>query len=381
MQTSGQAKRFVCKQNMCNGCMACLHVCEKDAITICDDPKAYNAVIDEGKCVNCRRCERVCPRQTMVESHRPILWVQGWAKDNAVRRAGSSGGYATAIMRAFITKLKGSVVSCVYQDGAFGFAVANTADECFRFCGSKYVKSNPALAYEPIQTLLREDKKVLFLGLPCQVAGVKNAIPAAFEDNFYSVDLICHGTPSPQLLDRYLQEDHRKSIKDMPVIAFRNKTNYRLSQGEAGALMPAGVQDRYTMAFLNSLDYTENCYNCDYAKVERVSDITLGDSWASGMPESDIRQGISLALCQTEKGKQLLELADIEMRPVDVDAAIAANRQLRTPSIAPRQSKRFWESLEKGRSFGSAVFAAYPKICLKQDIKALLVKTGLRKKT
>lgn len=37
--------------------------------------------------------------------------------------------------------------------------------------------------------------------------------------------------------------------------------------------------DKYTLAFLNSINYTENCYNCQYAKIERVSDLTIGDSW------------------------------------------------------------------------------------------------------
>ena len=52
------------------------------------------------------------------------------------------------------------------------------------------------------------------------------------------------------------------------------------------------------MAFLCSLMYTDNCYECKYAKLERVSDLTIGDAWGTELTE-EMKQGVSLALSQT----------------------------------------------------------------------------------
>ena len=41
--------KTVCAKNMCAGCMACTNICKMSAITIIDDYKSYNAVIDEVK--------------------------------------------------------------------------------------------------------------------------------------------------------------------------------------------------------------------------------------------------------------------------------------------------------------------------------------------
>lgn len=57
----------VCKQDLCNGCMACINVCNKGAISIKDTLDAYNAVIDEKKCVHCNRCMRICPRNSTLD--------------------------------------------------------------------------------------------------------------------------------------------------------------------------------------------------------------------------------------------------------------------------------------------------------------------------
>ena len=93
--------RIVCKQNSCTGCMACVGKCKKEAISIQDNLLAYNAVIDEGKCVGCGACERVCPNNHKVNLNEPICWKEGWASD-CIRSKASSGGAASAMMEYFV---------------------------------------------------------------------------------------------------------------------------------------------------------------------------------------------------------------------------------------------------------------------------------------
>ena len=123
-------------------------------------------------------------------------------------------------------------------------------------------------------------------------------------------------------------------------INFRKKTKYHVYQEYEG-IVPERVQDTYTYAFLNSLDYTENCYDCKYAKTERVSDLTIGDAWGSKLPAEDQEKGNSLVLCQTEKGKELLKAAGLHLEDIDFDKAVEANRQLRQPSKMPEQRAPF----------------------------------------
>ena len=183
--------KTVCELNKCNGCMACLEKCHRNAITIQDDLKYYNAVIDIQKCVDCGMCTKVCPRENENKTSQPQWWYQGWT-DSSLRMHASSGGVASAIICAFIEQ-GGYVASCLFKDGKFQFAITNKMEIARKFAGSKYVKSDPAGIYGEIQSLLKENKKVLFIGLPCQAAALKRFVQD--DRNLIVVDLICHGTP------------------------------------------------------------------------------------------------------------------------------------------------------------------------------------------
>lgn len=75
-----------------------------------------------------------------------------------------------------------------------------------------------------------------------------------------------------------------------------------------------------------------------------------------------------------EKGKWLLDIADLEIFDVDAEKAIKGNRQLQKPSPITEEYNRFMKSMKKYRRFSLAVAAAEPRKCLRQDIKTLLYK-------
>ena len=194
-------------------------------------------------------------------------------------------------------------------------------------------------------------------------------------ENLYTVDLICHGTPSPKLLEKVLAEENL-DIAEAQEIRFR--------QGKAYSIAINGkslntVMDAYSIAFFECLSLTENCYNCKYARFERVSDITLGDSWGSDLPIEEQRKGVSLILCQTEKGSTLLELCDLELYEVDIEKAKSSNHQLVSPSNMPKNREKFFRLLIKGTTFNKATFRCLPKKVLKQKIKAIMIKLGIKK--
>lgn len=363
--------KTVCQKDNCTGCMACREICPQKAIQIIDNMTVLNAVINEEKCVNCDLCKKVCQNNNKIIKIHPIKWKQGWALDDTVRARSSSGGIAQAIELAFV-RAGGIVCSCIFANGVFKFSIAETEEEVQKFCGSKYVKSSPYGIYREVESKLKIGKHVLFVGLPCQVAAIKIYVNKKYQEGLYTIDLICHGTPSPKILDAFLCQ-YGINTRDLVNIQFRNKNKFSI-KSNAQYIEDKGVLDKYSIAFLNSISYTENCYRCQYAKIERASDITLGDSWGSNIELKEQKNGISLILIQTEKGKQMLELADLELMDVDLNKAIAHNHQLEHPSIKPALREEFFCNIQKNQKFNRVVRRIYPKQCAKQFVKSILIR-------
>lgn len=368
--------KTVCEPNRCTGCMACPDICPVGAVEVREQMTVCRAEIDEQKCIGCRLCKRVCQVCSPVEAKPPVRWHQGWAADDDIRCKGSSGGVATALALAFL-KSGGAVCCCRFRNGIFGFALCETPRELEDANGSKYVKSTPKGVYPAVRQKLKEGGRVLFIGLPCQVAGIRNFVGKELQTRLFTVDLICHGTPTPSMLDRYLRQ-YGCELDSIKKISFRKKTQYGLSS-DCPNLPADGARDPYTIAFLNGVSYTENCYFCAYAKTERVGDLTLGDSWGSDLPKEEQRKGISLILCQTTKGQELLDMADLVLRDVDPDKAMAWNTQLCHPTECPKERERFLADLEKGIRFNTIVRRIFPKQYLKQRVKAVWIRWNKKK--
>lgn len=360
----------VCKMNWCSGCMACVDICPRKAIAVVDNIEYMNAVIDEERCIKCGACNRVCQENNPAELRKPLSWLQGWGTEN-IRVTSSSGGFGQEIMRAMIRN-GGAVAACKLQEGEFRFELFEDESQIPEFIGSKYVKSNPTGIYQTVKDRLKTGKKVLFIGLPCQVSAMRNYVKD--DKNLYTVDLICHGSPSAKLLHKAISE-YGYDLTEVKAIYFRTADKFAI-ETQPIPIVPKGVQDRYTMAFLNGLFYTENCYSCHYAQTDRVGDLTIGDSWGTEL-SGELSRGVSLALCQTKKGKEMLEKMEFNFYDVDFENAVQSNHQLRHPSDLPQERKNFFEDLRKGKSFKQAVFHAYPRTCFKQSAKELLIKLNL----
>ncbi|MGQ5427011.1 Coenzyme F420 hydrogenase/dehydrogenase, beta subunit C-terminal domain [Thermophilibacter sp. ZX-H3] len=350
--------------------MACIDICAHGAIQIQDDIRAYNAVIDADKCINCGLCDQLCQQNHPASLREPLEWKQGWAVDSEERVTSSSGGVAAAISKAFVNH-GGVVCSCAFRDGRFGFEIAESGNDLERFKGSKYVKSDPTGAYRTVRSLLRTGRCVLFIGLPCQVSSMRNY--CSDDEKLFTIDLICHGTPSPKILKGFLAEhgfDMRRALN----IGFRKKTNFAVYYDGNSVDVP-NVTDCYSIAFLNGLDYTENCYSCKYAQGKRVADITIGDSWGTDLKQ-EIPLGVSLLLVQTKKGKGLLSSSGIELHSVDIEAAVKNNSQLMRPSAKPSQRLKFLSLLRK-KTFDTATRRCLFLSCGKQNLKRLLIRLNL----
>ena len=103
--------------------------------------------------------------------------------------------------------------------------------------GSKYVQSRIGSTYKEAESFLKQNRKVLYSGTPCQIAGLKKYLRKDY-DNLFCVDVICHGSPSPGIWKSYLEtvlvrpkgvvgrNSVLLSLKEKPVltgISFRDK--------------------------------------------------------------------------------------------------------------------------------------------------------------
>lgn len=361
----------VCELNKCCGCMLCHDLCPKNAIEVIDSMEAHNAVINNDLCVKCDICRNACQRVNPVQLKKPITWHQGWAEDENIRKTSTSGGMAAAIMHAFYRK-HGNVCACTFENGEFIYRFVRSEDDIKNFVGSKYVKSDPSGIYKQIRERLTRGEKVLFIGLPCHAAAVKKFLDSGYSENLFTADIICHGTPSAKMAELFLK-DCDASLNKIKKIAFRENEKYKISfDGEP--VLPENIMDPYILSFLNGLDFTENCYSCKYAALERVSDITLGDAWGSELWNSEKDKGLSLMLCQTEKGEALIRDAEAVVKDIDIFKASKSNRQLNAPHSVPAEREKFFREVRKHNRFSYAVWSCYPKEALKRRIKLLAVK-------
>lgn len=190
----------------CCGCTACFSACKHNAIILKRDQEGFiYPNIDKEKCTNCRLCEKVCPI-IHYKNEPKIGTPQIFAaiNNNLEQYMQSSSGGIFILLCKYILSQKGIICGAIY-DEKFNVkhSFAETLEECKAFQGSKYVQSDIVNIYPKIKTILQTGTLVLFSGTPCQVAGLKLYLRKNYE-NLFTIDLICHGVPSPLAFQDYL---------------------------------------------------------------------------------------------------------------------------------------------------------------------------------
>ena len=214
---------FSTKEDCC-GCTACASICTKNAIKMAKDEEGFlYPHIDTEKCVNCGLCASVCPvKNNRVEkfTEQKAFIVRSCNEENV--SASTSGGFFLPIAEWFIDQ--GGYVVGVCYDAKLNVVhkITNKKEELLDFRGSKYVQSNQTDTFSEIRKLLKSNKKVLYTGTPCQVAGLKQYLRGN-DQNLWCIDVVCHGVPSPKLWEKYISEMRTKYGSNIKDIKFRSK--------------------------------------------------------------------------------------------------------------------------------------------------------------
>lgn len=378
----------ICDKIHCTGCGLCAALCPKHCITM----QAGNLghlypEIDQSVCVDCRLCKKNCPQLGDMEFRYPQKAYAAWAKDDDDYKSSTSGG-AASVFTHYILKNGGVVYGCVCRPGIrIEHVRVERMEDADKLKGSKYVQSNIVGVLPEIRNDVNSGRRVLFIGTPCQVAAVKRMFKEQ-PNNLLLVDIVCHGVPSNKWLADYIT-DYLRIIGDgVTSVMFRFPDSFSLcvySQGrmayKSNNLWINRYRDLYCDTFIDGFTYRDSCYCCRYARLERISDITIGDFWGLGKEKDDSYMpahpyGISCVLQVTGNGKDLIQAVKDELNIYErpITEAINGNDQLRKPKKKTLRIKIF-RQIHDYLGIGTAY-----RLCCIDKIFCHLVKNVITKK-
>ena len=316
---------------LCTGCGACMNACPKNAIQMSKNNEGFFYPVVGKDCINCNLCNQVCPVYTPKANKKflsPKCYA-AWAKDENIRKASSSGGIFSLLAQyVFVNGGYVCGVKMTAPDTA-EHVLVKTEEELKALRRSKYVQAKPGFVYREIKKLLENKKMVLFSGTPCQVAGLNSFLKKDY-DNLLTVDMVCHGVPSPLVLEKYISEQG-----GCPDINFRNQSrgwnNQSISYGDK--IIPYRDDD-YMRAFLSDLSTGKSCSQCPFAKLAREGDFTLGDFWGIKAYDKNLDddKGTSLVLLNTRKAENIFNLLELGKKcEIPLTFACKTNRTLLSP--------------------------------------------------
>lgn len=369
--------------NLCYGCTACVAICPTNAIKLQTNEKGFLVpTINETLCVHCNKCDNVCACKVGTQYHSSFTSFAFIHHDASVLEKSSSGGLFTALSD-IVLDAKGIIYGASMNDNMYVHHIrAITREERDRMRGSKYVQSDLEDIFHHIKEDLKEDNYVLFTGTPCQVDGLKHFLSSVDTTNLITCDLVCNGVPSPLIWEEHVRLLEQKYHHKLKAYQFRTK-KWGWSIHKECAYFDNNKQvhsTAYTELFKN-LYYSrmimrESCYTCPYASTSRVGDITIADcrNIENLYPQMNTFNGVSLALLNSEKGKQLFEKAaqNGDIYPVNLEKIMQP--PLTAPGKKSARSDIFWQNYQ-AKGYEYAVKQQYGKdFSLKYFIKKLLHK-------
>lgn len=349
----------ICNRSICTGCMACFNSCRNKAIVIKENNEGFLfPEIDQSSCVNCGLCKKICPVNNPIKSNNPKKIFACWSKNDDIRKSSSSGG-AFWELASSIIKSGGYVAGCVLDNELKArHVIVRTLTELERLKGSKYSQSIIGNIYIEVHKLLLQGQIVLFSGTPCQIAGLKTYLQKDY-DNLITVDLICHGVPSPLLFEDYKEYIKKeKGFKRIDSIVFRGKKRswmlYNMqvdgidSNGRRITYFGHYLSDPWIRGFLGDNFLRKSCYKCQYANIRRVSDFTLADWWSFKPKDDDysyLQKGVSSLSCNTPKAisffDNIKELFYFESK--SLEDYNKTNPSLSSSWSEPHSREMFWD--------------------------------------
>ena len=381
------------KKNCC-GCGACAQSCPVGCITMTADGEGFlYPVVDVEKCVNCGLCDRVCPILNPGVAPKDIRVYAAMCNDEEVRRTSSSGGVFYLLAEQALSD--GGVVLGAAFDADFSVhhVMVERIEDLPMIMGSKYLQSRIENTYVETEKELKKGRSVLFSGTGCQISGLKSYLHREY-NNLYTIDVFCHGVPSPNVWRKYLDVQKRTNDNGIRQIYFRAKTqgwhqfSMRIEFNNGETYDCPHREDAFMKVFLENLCLRPSCYDCKFLESRSGADLTIGDAWGveNWMAHMDDNKGTSVVVVNTEKGRRLWAAIQGKLRSEegDKDAILSCN-PVYVGSVRPHPKReKFFSAFSAGASMEELVSLAKKPLWrraisfAKRCVKKLLKLCGIR---
>lgn len=292
----------------CCGCSACVQRCPKQCISLTEDEEGFlYPYVNEESCVECGLCEKICPILNPQEETFPLQVIAAKNTNTEERLGSSSGGLFLPLAKSIINE-GGIVFGADYDSNweVHHVGVENISG-LYALMMSKYLQSRIENTYKEAEKFLKCGRKVMFVGTPCQIAGLHGFLRHKVYPNLLTIDVVCHGAPSPGVWRQYLAETYSEEEFI--------KSRLKAAAGKNTVLSSDIHYDNvYMKGFLSNLYLRPSCHDCKCKDGKHHSDISLGDFWGIDKfnPSFDDDKGVSLVLINTPKGKEFLQKVKME---------------------------------------------------------------------
>jgi len=280
--------------------------------------------------------------------------MYGFNSNEDDRRTSTSGGIFIEIARMFI-EAGDYVVGCIWdKDWMPEHVLTNDMEVVRMMQKSKYVQSNIVKVYKPMIEAIRQGKKVLFSGTPCQIAAIRKVIKD--ENNVFYLSVVCHGVSSRGIWRKYvkwLESIHGKIVKlrmrEKPISKSDDYAMYIENQEGRGILLEGPKTGQFMQCFKEGLFVSGRCNKCQFKGDSIGADIIIGDGWGADkfFDDFDDGQGVSCILIKSENGEKLWEKLQktFAVRDIDVDLVVKSNQRLVSPAKVNRRTFKFYKKV------------------------------------
>lgn len=300
----------------CTSCGNCSAVCPKNAITFELEKRTgiVRPCLDRDKCINCGICVKNCPVNKALLPTKGFLGnilssFVGYSTDETIRFKSTSGGILTS---ALIYLLQNSLVDKVlvvsFNENSPLSVSANFTDDVSKVvnaCGSKYQVVN---INSELKTVLNENKKFAFVGLPCHLRALEIFLennPVSAKKILYKFSLCCSHNVSNNVFDYVL---HKLKLHKTDINSFIYRGDgwpeylkFKLSNEKSIKFS----KDLWNNLFLSFFYTPKHCFNC-YDLCGETSDISFADAWLDEYCQKE-SSGFSLIFPHTKSGQDLIE--------------------------------------------------------------------------
>lgn len=303
----------------CTGCGVCANRCPKKIISMEEDKEGffYPIIREPSACVGCGACMSICPaiNRTYAKEVDYGTALYASCKDENRLSQSASGGVAGGLYRTFLNEGNSCIVGVRYTEDFRNveYVVTDEEENISSFLGSKYIKADIHNIYDMLLPYLQSGKKVLVIGLPCEVAAVKSRF-IRYQD-LYTAELICHGPTTKQVLSSYIDCIERENESRVVNFSLRKKQPtwkpyYIYAEFENGSnCSEKFIESSFSDAF--QIIKRKSCNHCPFKDGHSCSDLILGDFHAALKGTMEYNQyGSSIVFPITDKGRWMVSQLD-----------------------------------------------------------------------